>query len=329
MFGISVLPFKLVYYSSAIFYMILFFPIRILRFIALCLLRKIDVCHINLSTGASTFRKIIFSLICRLFRVKYVIHLHGGKYPSFIRNVSSPYRRIIESFYKHAARVIVLGDVWKQFVVQDIGVSADKVIILPNAVAGPAEYTPSLKATPVQMLFLGRLFAPKGIDELIVALSDDRLKKLSWTAVLAGDGEVAKYRKRINDLGLSSRVSVTGWVDSDGVTDLLAQSSIFLLPSYTENLPLSMLEAMAYGLCPVVTPVGSIEDVIEHGRNGLVVPVRDSNALVDALTALLKDEARRKELADNARDDFLCFYDIGKYQEKLELIYSDALLVTN
>ena len=327
LFGIKVLPFKLVYYSSAIFYMIVFFPVRILKFIALCLFRRIDICHINLSTGASTFRKIIFAFLCRLFGVKYVIHLHGGKYPAFYAGASSPYRKIIKSFFEHAGCVIVLGKIWKEFIVQEIGIDASKVTILPNAVSGPARFSQLEKKEPVQILFLGRLFEPKGIGELVEAFNDSRLRDLSWTAVLAGDGEVAGYRKRISDLGLSSRVSVTGWVDSDGVVDLLSRSGIFVLPSYSENLPLSMLEAMAFGLCPIVTPVGSIEDVIENERNGIVIPTRDSEALVEALVLVLKDEDMRKKLTDNARADFLDSYDINNYQEKLEHIY--GLLLPN
>jgi glycosyltransferase involved in cell wall biosynthesis len=327
--GIKVLPFKLVYYSSAVFYMIVFFPVRILKFIALCLFRKIDICHINLSTGASTFRKMLFAYICRLFGVKYIIHLHGGKYPRFFAGVSMPYRKIIKSFFEHAGCVIVLGDLWKTFVVQEIGIDTNKVTILPNAVSGPVNFTQVKKKKPAQILFLGRLFEPKGIRELVDAFTDSRLSGLSWTAVLAGDGEVASYRKRINDLGLSSRVEVSGWVDSDGVIELLSQSSIFVLPSYSENLPLSMLEAMAFGLCPIVTPVGSIEDVIEDGRNGIVIPARDSEALADALILLLTEKDTCNNLADSARTDFLNSYDINKYQDSLERIYVKLLPTTH
>jgi len=163
LFGIKVLPFKLVYYSSAVFYMIVFFPVRILKFIALCLFRRIDICHINLSTGASTFRKIIFAFLCRLFGVQYVIHLHGGKYPGFYARVSSPYRKIIKSFFERAGCVIVLGEIWKKFVVQEIGIDANKVTILPNAVSGPARFSQLEKTEPVQILFLGRLFEPKAV----------------------------------------------------------------------------------------------------------------------------------------------------------------------
>lgn len=327
MFGISVLPFRLVYYVSAIFYMIAFFPIRIVKFLRLCVLRRIDVCHINLSTGASTFRKITFASICRIFGISYIIHLHGGKYQEFFAHASAPYRRVIMSFFQHAARVIVLGDKWKRFVISRIGVAEPKVIILPNAVTGPVDFAAMKKVEPIQILFLGRLFEPKGINELIDALSDPRLKRLSWTAVLAGDGEVARYRKKIQDLGLSERIAVPGWVDSACVEDFLTRSTIFALPSYTENLPLGMLEAMAFALCPVVTPVGSIEDVIENGRNGIVVPVRDAGALSDALTALITDQSLRKRIAGNARADFLRAYDIDNYQSRLEKIYREALAV--
>jgi len=322
--GLSVLPFGLVYYSSAIFFTLLL-PFRLLKFIFLCLFRKVDLCHINLSTGASTLRKFLFARICRFFNVKYVIHLHGGDYRRFFAGLSRSSQKWVRSLYGDASRVIVLGPLWRSYVIDELGVSPDKVVVLPNSVAAPADVNRDDKADPPRILFLGRLTESKGIVELIDALSDDRVTALAWTAILAGDGEVARCRALIDTLGLSERVNLPGWVSSAAVEDALRKSSIFVLPSHYENLPLSMLEAMANSLCCIVTPVGSVEDVINNNVNGIVVPVQDATSLADALVSVLEDEEYRSRMGDKARSDFLAHYDYKDYRFKLERIYRSVL----
>ena len=291
----------------------------------LCLFRKIDVCHVNLSTGASTFRKYLFARICSLFNVKFVIHLHGGDYRRFYASLPGPVQRMARTLYRRADCVIVLGQLWKDYIVDVMGVTPEKIVVLPNAVAGPDSFSWTEKDTPPRILFLGRLVEAKGIVELVNALSHAEMRTIPWTATLAGDGEVASYRARIDTLGLTDRVRLAGWISSEAVDDELRKSSIFVLPSHYENLPLSMLEAMAYGLCTIVTPVGSVEDVITDGRNGIVVPVKDSAKLADALLNVLHDESKRRRLGESARADFLALYDYSAYRDKLESIYRTVL----
>ena len=322
--GLSILPFGLVYYTSALAYTLLL-PFRLVYFAALCAAGRIDLCHVNLSTGASTIRKALFAMICRLFRVKYVVHLHGGDYRRFFAGLPRPLQNLARTLYRRADRVIVLGSLWQDYVVQEIGVAPDRIVVLPNAVLGPGEIDSSKKLSPPRIAFLGRLTEAKGADEIVQALSDPRVSSRDWTAVLAGDGEIARFRSRLEDLGLAERVALPGWIESDAVTELLCESSIFVLPSHFENLPLSMLEAMAHGLCCIVTPVGSVEDVIADGVNGLVVPVGDASALAEALLSVLQDAELRMRLSGAARRDFLSDYDYGDYRGKLASIYTSVL----
>lgn len=326
--GLSFLPFGLVYYTSAFLYTLIL-PFRLLAFAALCAAGRVDVCHVNLSTGASTIRKGLFALVCRAFRVPYVVHLHGGDYRRFFKGLPRPLQAYARAIYVHARRVIVLGTLWERYVRDEIGVDPDRIVVLANAVQGPEKLDTGARAGAPHIVFLGRLIESKGIRELIAALSDSRVRKLPWTASLAGDGEVVKYRNRLNELGLSDRVDLPGWIGADAVDDLLRQSSVFVLPSHFENLPLSMLEAMSYGLCCIVTPVGSVEDVINDDENGIIVPVRDSGRLTDALLSVLQDGSLRSRLGNRARQDFLAHYDYKDYRRKLEGIYRDAVSATD
>ena len=324
LFGLSFLPFKLVYYTSALFYTLLL-PFRLTWFALFCMLGKIDVCHINLSTGASTVRKILFAAICRLFGVKYVIHLHGGDYRRFFSQLPATLQRFVRTLYTRASRVLVLGSLWRDYVTNEIGVPPERIVILPNAVPGPDRVAWNDKVEPPRIVFLGRLTREKGIVELVEALSDPGVASLAWSAILAGDGEIAKYRHAIAQLGLADRVQIPGWIDAPDVEHALSRASIFVLPSYYENLPLSLLEAMAYGLCCVVTPVGSVGDVVADGVNGVIVPVRDSARLADALRSLLTDGQRRRRLAERARSDFMARYDYAGYRQQLDNVYRAVL----
>ena len=86
-----------------------------------------------------------------------------------------------------------------------------------------------------------------------------------------------------------------------------------------------MLEGMGYGLCPVVTPVGAVLDVIRDGENGLIVPVGDVQRLAEALARVVEDGDLRHRIGAQARADFLDCYDIVDYRGRLETIYRQAL----
>lgn len=303
---------------------VLRFPWRIVRFLVAIRGGTFQLCHINLSTGGSALRKVIYAALCRVFGMPYVIHLHGGLYREFYTSLSGPFQTTVRNLFLKAERVIVLGTVWRDFVTSEIGVHPERTVILPNAVSGPADCRARPTSKAPHLLFLGKIGPAKGTPELLEALADPKLQALDWTATLAGDGAVEPLRQAVVDAGLGARIKVPGWVDPDEVITLLARSQILVLPSHAENLPLSMLEGMAYGLCPVVTPVGAIRDVIRDGENGLLIPVNDPKALACALTRLIKDTSLRARLATNARRDFEANYDIRTYQEKLDAIYLDV-----
>lgn len=273
------------------------FPFRLVRFALLCAGRRVDLCHINLASRGSTFRKVCYAALCRLFRTPYVVHLHGGGYREFFAGRGRGGKAVVRRLFLGARRVIVLGSPWRDFVRDEIGVPQARIVILANAVEGPEKITATERLLPPGILFLGLLRPEKGIDVLLEALSDPALGACEWRAVLAGDGDVGRYAQKVASLGLSERISLPGWCTQDRVRSLLRQSSILVLPSFVENLPLALLEAMAYGLCPVVTPVGAIPDIVHDGENGLIVPPGDAAALTRALVRVLKDFRRARRWA--------------------------------
>lgn len=276
-----------------------------------------SVFHVNISTKGSTWRKLVLTGALRARRRPYILHLHGGRYREFQRNLPAPAAIAVRSMFRHASGVVVLGHVWKTFVTDVLGAASDKVHIIPNAVPGPHR-VPADRAEPV-VLFTGKVTRDKGVVELLEAwgsLPDNIRTQL----VLAGDlhdpdGAIDRLLRE------NSTVTTTGWLAGDELNQELARASILVLPSHAENLPLSLLDGMAWGLAPVATDVGAVAEVIHNGESGWIVPVNDSGVLAHVLESLLLDPTKREALARAARDRWAKCYDISRYRDRLDEVY--------
>ena len=286
----------------------------LVRLILVCIFRKPDVVHINLSSGGSVIRKVGICAICRLFKARYLVHLHGSRFRQYW-NASGPIvGRLIAFIFTSADRVFVLGSVWHAFVAAKLPQIAEKLYVLPNA-CGPGGCGEKPGGF-VRLIFLGRVGERKGTFDLIEALAL-LAPELQWQAVLAGDGETERASALVKQRGLEDRVQVIGWVGPDQVKTLLGSSQVLVLPSYDENLPMSVIEAMAWGLAVITTPVGAVEDIIVDGERGLLVAPGDIRTLAAQLELVLSSESVRETLGRNA----LAFYEehlsIDRYAARL------------
>ncbi|HEY4202425.1 MAG TPA: glycosyltransferase family 4 protein [Devosiaceae bacterium] len=269
---------------------------------------RVDVVHINVSSNGSTYRKMVIAWWARLLRIPYVLHLHSGYYHAFWSDRDTLLNRLIRDMFEAAAQVVVLGRVWRDLVAARAPRTASSIVIIPNATEVPSRAHVG-GGERVHILFLGRLSDGKGVPQLGAALKN--MEQLpGWRATIAGDGEVEAARRKAVELGLHDRVDIPGWVGPDQVATLLAEADILVLPSFIENLPLSVIEGMASGLAIVTTPVGAVEDIITNEETGLLVPPGDVAALTTALTRLVEDPALRTRLGQAA---------MAVHRERLEL----------
>jgi glycosyltransferase involved in cell wall biosynthesis len=295
------------------------FLIKLLR---LRILRRLDLVHINLSCKGSTVRKLIVAGLARTLGVATILHLNGSSYDQYWSSAGHFLNWAITQMFRKADRIIVTGTLWRDFVASRLPEAAGRIMVLPNAVPRPALPHAGAGGT-VQILFLGRLGQRKGVPQLVEALH--RISDLPrWNAVLAGDGEVEATRAEVARLDLASRVSVNGWLGPDEVAKLLAASDILTLPSFDENLPMSVIEAMAAGLAVVTTPVGAVEDIITHGETGLLVRPGNARELADALRQLILDAPLRTRLGKAAEAVHRARLDIVPYVEQLAAIWKEV-----
>lgn len=279
-----------------------------------------DVLHINLSSQGSTLRKIAIARAARAFRIPYVIHLHGSGFRPYWDRASPGLSRQIHAMFAHAARTLVLGQVWQDYIGGKVPEIADRLTVLPNATPAPADLSHQRIEGEPTILFLGHVGPRKGVPQLVTALAAIA-DQPGWRAIIAGNGEVDDTRGKLAQLGLKERVTMPGWVGPDEVRDLLRRADILVLPSFEENLPMSVIEGMANGLAVVATPVGATEDIVHDGETGLLVPPGDAEALALALRRLVADRELRERLGASAKAFHSAHLAIDGYVDRLADIW--------
>lgn len=298
-----------------------YFAAAFLRLLGCFALGRGQLVHIHMAEYGSVLRKGLIIGLAALFRVPVVLHLHGGRFPKHYEDAGPASRWAIRQMVALTSEIVVLGEYWRNWVVDTFGPAARRVTLLHNAVPGPERIPERAEDGPVRLLFLGRLIKLKGIDVLLDALASDACRDKPWRLTIAGDGDLETYRAQAKALGLDDRVRFTGWLDQQGCRRELLSAQVLVQPSMFEGLPMSVLEAMANGLTIVATPVGSVGDAIADGETGLLVPPGDRVALAGALARVIGSPDLRRQLGHGARARFERQFDIAVYRERIIEIY--------
>lgn len=284
---------------------------------------QVDVVHICLSLKGSAYRKAAIARVAQFCRVPYVVHLHGGGFEFFWLTAGARLRRAVDRLFLDSAKIVLLGRYWVGVFAGWLPQTGSKVVVLPNSTpAATMASEPSVDGR-VRLIFLGELGRRKGSPQLMEALGRLAGRK-DWTATLAGNGDVEETRASARRLGIADKVDIPGWLDSEATTEVLRRSDVLVLPTFIENLPMTILEAFAYGVPVITTPVAAITEAVEHERNGLLVPVGDIDALTDALRRLIEDPELRRRLGRAAREDHTRAYDIRGYVSRLVSLWRDV-----
>jgi len=127
------------------------------------------------------------------------------------------------------------------------------------------------------------------------------------------------------ELGIENQVKFLGWVNGDEKDKIFRESSIFCLPSYAEGFPMAVLDAWAYGIPVVTTPVGGIPDIVHDGINGLLFQPGDIKMLSQQLEKLIKDKSLRECLVSESDKLVRDVLDINVINKELGRIYSEIL----
>lgn len=259
-------------------------------------LPKYDIVHVNMASDASYYRKSVFIRTAGICRKKIVIHHHGGSFMEFYeKELSDAGRRRVKKVLSMGDAFLVLGTAWKEFFGAVIG--PDKITVFPNAIRLPVLEKKQYGVHKI--LFLGRMCKEKGIGELLAVMPKIKEKYPDVHLYLGGiwedqglQAEAARLKDCVTDLG---------WISGTEKENYLEECDIFVMPSYFEGQPVSILEAMANACGIAASKIGGIPDMITEGETGIFVMPQDTKTLEESLCRLLADPELCRMLGENAR----------------------------
>ncbi len=286
--------------------------------------RHIKIVHIHTACRGSFTRKAIILLLSKMFGKKTILHIHGGEFKVYYKTAGSIKKRFILYTLKNADELAVLSDEWKTYF--DDLTGKHKSIIINNPVVVPKDAVKNTVSTPVNVLYLNHITEKKGIFDLIELFKRNKeTYKTVFKLNIAGNGDgLDKMKSLIAEYGLEELVEYKGWVSGQAKEDLLQQCNVFVLPSYFEGLPMSILETMAISKPVIATNVGGIPRTVKPGANGWLFAPADVNALQNIFDEIKNNpsilEAYGKKSFEIVQD-----FSIIKVIEKLNGIYGKLL----
>ncbi len=238
---------------------------------------------------------------CLSFMEKYniftILASRKLKLKIFISDRSNPKKRIpffinyLRIYmYRYATGIVAQTNLAKEIL--ETSTQNKNIQVIPNPVRTVLKY-PNIKREKI-ILNVGRLITEKGQKYLIEAFS--KLNEPEWKLIILGEGALRQdLESQIEAYNLKDQVIMPGTVSN--VDEWLARASIFCFPSVSEGFPNALIEAMAAGLaCLSFNCDAGPNEIIDHDKNGLLIPVKDVETLFEQLSFLCNDNEKRLKL---------------------------------
>lgn len=282
------------------------------------------VVHLHTSWHASFWRKMAFAWLAWLKGARVLLHVHPTYFVDFVEGGGALRRGLVRATLRRCEGVIALCEE----VAERLRPYAPRarVYVLPNPVdLDEFPPPPDRPRDAEHVLYLGWFVPGKGAFDLLEALARLRGRRPGLRATFGGarDPEQdAALRRRVRELALDDVVGVEGWIGREEVIRRLGACTLLALPTYSEGIPMVLLEAMACGAPVVTCPVGGIPEVARDGRNALFVRPGDLDGLAAALERLLDDGALREAMSRANLED-IRRYDVRTLLPRLLEIYRE------
>lgn len=283
------------------------------------------VVHVHSSAGMPLFEKGLFILIASLWQRRVLLHVHGGRFRDVWARFGIIRRRLTQAILSRCSGVIVLSDDWIPFYRDELGYSG-ALYSLPNSVRACA-IPRAFDSDSVCMLYVGNLKREKGLidlSEAIAKLPSALAAKLRVR--LMGVGDTPENERCVREAFADfapGQVEFLGLQAGDEKWRTFGEADILVLPSHSEDFPLTILEAMALGLPVISTRVGAIPELISDGQEGRLVSPGNTAELMQAIGELLSSQALRTAMGNAGRIKFCDAYSFERYGEKLAAIYHE------
>lgn len=253
--------------------------------------KDIQIVHIHSASNASFWRKSYAIRIAKAMGKKVIFHCHGGGFKEFRENN----RDKVDAILGKVDCIVCLSDVWKEFFE---GIGCKNVTIIKNVIGDPKPLSIK-KDGLIHFLFLGLICDNKGIFDILSVISEHK-EDLAGKILLhvGGNGQTERLLSKIKEYGIEELVVFEGWVDKEKKQHLLNLADVFLLPSYIEGVPISILEAESYHKPVITTNVGGIPSIVKDQVSGLFVRPGNADDIYSAMKKMSEDETLRYQYGE-------------------------------
>jgi glycosyltransferase involved in cell wall biosynthesis len=303
-----------------------FFDVCI-KYIRAILRVKPSIVHIASANGFSFVKHSILIIIAKLWGCKVILAPHCS-ISVFIPKSKVSFRWM-QFVLKQCNGMIILSSEWIK--INEIAPKT-KIILLKNSI----NLTPYIKLDKslkekngkIKIIYLGHIGVEKGIMDLIQAVKilNDR-QIIGFEVWIYGEdshpGELYNAKELVRSLQLDKYILFSEPIFGEKKIEVFRAADIFVLPSYHEGLPVSIIEAMAAGLPIIATRVGGIPDLIDDSKNGILINSKAPIELANAIMTLIENEHLRQIYGIEAKRKALQNHDVEIYVDRLLNFYQE------
>lgn len=291
---------------------IILFPFFILN-------NDIDIVHLHVAQAGSFYRKSLFLIMAKVMNRPVILHMHASQFDIFYKKNGETGKKYIKWIFEKANRVVVLSESWLEFY-QTIADS--KFCVMENAVTVPKVNYYNLHSKNI--VCFGRLGKRKGTYDILNLAKRIQKKYPKYTFILYGDGEISKVHKIIENQKITN-VKIGGWIEGSKKQGILEDIKLHLLPSYSEGMPMSILETMGYGIPNITTCVGGIPKVITSGENGYLVHPGDIDSIEKLIIEVIENKEKMNRMSEESYQTIKRQFSIKAYHIKWNNLYKKIL----
>ncbi len=271
---------------------------RLLDMIKLVVMNRTDADYVLIDTYSTTnfYYAFFISKLCKWFNLRYISILHGGNLESRLKKSPKLSASIFKNAYSLVSPSIFLQKAFKKYDYKDVK-------YIPNSLEIENYQFRSRKIQTIRLLWV-RSFSKIYNPEQAVLVLDDLLKRgYQAELIMVGpeiDGSMEKTKALAKDKNVN--INFTGKLTKKEWIELSKESNVFINTTSFDNMPVSIIEAMALGLPVVSTNVGGLPFLISHKFEGLLVPPMNIKSMTDAIIVLKDDDVFKEQLIVNARN---------------------------
>lgn len=284
--------------------------------------RRIDVVQIQSSDFQTFWESCLYLMMAKLFRRPTMMRL-GGVFDKFYEGSSPRVQGMIRKGVAAPDILIVQSESWREYLA-GVGRTGNVIVLynsIPEASITPADAPRNVP--PCVVFFAGSESVRKGAQVVLAALQRPEMADVAATFRFIA--VIDPLKSQIERAGLTQQVELTGFMEHGDFLKELRAGDIFLMPSFGEGFPNSLLEAMAAGCACVATPVGAVPEIVDNEVEALVMQPGDDAALALAIRRLADDGDLRLGIVAAAQDRLRRQFTAEQVLKRLEEGYETLL----